>query len=137
MRILDLRDFFLSVTIITIMMPLYVGGWILDSTLELLPIARRKPAIQIDACTIEPVCETQTFQRLGKILLKWFLPAQIYNHLVHFAQASFSIFFNFLLARSKIKCITYDSFGSSKRISIYLPILQLRVQHFSYYIYIK
>ena len=40
MRILDLRDFFLSVTIITIMMPLYVGGWILDSTLELLPIAR-------------------------------------------------------------------------------------------------
>ena len=61
MRILDLRDFFLSVTIITIMMPLYVGGWILDSTLELLPIARRKPAIQIDACTIEPACETKTF----------------------------------------------------------------------------
>ena len=59
MRILDLRDFFLSVTIITIMMPLYVGGWILDSTLELLPIARRKPAI--DACRIEPACETKTF----------------------------------------------------------------------------
>ena len=61
MRILDLRDFFLSVTIITIMMPLYVGGWILDSTLELLPIATGKPAIQIDACTIEPACETKKF----------------------------------------------------------------------------
>ena len=43
------------------MMPLYVGGWILDSTLELLPIARGKPAIQIDACTIEPACETKKF----------------------------------------------------------------------------
>ena len=41
MRILDLSDFILSVTIITVMMPLYVGGWILDSTLELLPIGSK------------------------------------------------------------------------------------------------
>ena len=41
MRILDLSDFLLSVTIITVMMPLYVGGWILDSTLELLPIGSK------------------------------------------------------------------------------------------------
>ena len=74
MRILDLSDFILSVTIITVMMPLYVGGWILDSTLELLPIgskirdvskwhfsvyfslARRKPQI-----AIEPASETKAF----------------------------------------------------------------------------